>query len=46
MQGRIRRDIAGRLTARVNPAGINRHHGAAGASGREIVIMKIGRAVI
>ena len=39
LQGRIRCDIAYGLIACEGPAGINRHQGAAGASGGEIVIV-------
>ena len=45
-QGRIRCDIAYGLIACEDPAGINCHQGAAGASGREIVIVHGGRTVI
>ena len=45
-QGGIRRDIAYRLIACEHPAGINRHQGAAGAGGREIVIVHRGWTVI
>lgn len=46
LQGWIRCDIAYRLIASEDPAGVNRHQGAAGASGREIVIVHRGWAVI
>ena len=45
-QGGVRRDISNGLIACEHPAGINRHQGAAGAGGREIVIVHGGWAVI
>ena len=45
-QGRIRCDIAYGLIACEGPAGIDRHQGAAGASGREIVVVHGGWTVI
>ena len=46
LQGRIRCDIAYWLIACEGPAGISRHQGAAGARGREIVIVHGGWPVI
>ena len=46
LQGGIGRDIAYGLIAGENPARINRHQGAAGARGREIVIVHGGWTVI
>jgi hypothetical protein len=46
LQGRIRRDIAYWLIACEGPAGVSRHEGAAGARGREIVIVHGGWPVI
>ena len=45
-QGWIRCDIAYGLIACEGPAGIDRHQGAAGASGREIVIVHGGWTVV
>lgn len=46
LQGRIGCNIAYRLIAGGDPARINRHQGAAGPSGREIVIVHRGWTVI